>query len=352
LVKYLVDNHIAAKIRVVDKTMVAMARLGKEFTPVFENPSVECVQANLINPEGAAKAFVDSTGEFPIVINLAGETKLSQSDSVYADGITKLGASVAHEAAKHQITKFIEVSTAEIYEPSSKPNDENAPIKPWTGIARSKLAAEETLKTIPNFPYVIVRPAMIYGPGDTRGLAPRLCIAAVFKKTGEKLEYPNWFESTKINTVHVEDVVRAIWYIAELKTTNGQIFNLADKNDTDQLKLNPILENIFKIQTGHLGVIKSEAVKLMNTESLLEEINGETIPTWVKLTGTGDSKLDYTPLSPFLDSEALANKNLCVDGSAVEKTGFNYKYPTIGESEIRAQLDSAVANGWFPPGLY
>jgi len=349
LVKYLVDNNYASKIRVVDKTMSAMARLGKEFSPVFENPSVECIQANLISPEGAAKAFTDPSGDFSVVINLAGETKLSQSDNVYADGITKLSTTVAHEAAKHTLTKFIEVSTAEVYEPSSKPCDENAPVKPWTGIAKSKLNAEEALKAIPNFPLVIVRPAMIYGPGDVKGLAPRLCIAAVFKKTGEKLEYPNWFEATKINTVHVIDVVRAIWHLVE-NSRNGEVFNLSDKNDTDQLKLNPILENVFKIQTGHLGTIKSEAAKLMNTESLLEEINGETIPTWVKLTG--DSKLDYTPLSPFLDSEALANKNLCIDGSAIEKTGFSYQYPKIGEPEIRGQLTHATTEGWFPPGLF
>jgi len=326
-----------------------MARLGKEFSPAFENSIVECVQANLINAEGAAKAFTDPSGDYSVVINLAGETKLSQSDNVYADGITKLSTIVAHEASKHTLTKFICISTAEVYEPSSKPSHENSPLKPWTGIGRGKLNAEEALKAIPNFPLVILRPSIIYGPGDIKGLAPRLCIAAVFKSKGEKLEYPNWFESTKINTVHVTDVVRAIWHLVE-NGRSGEIFNLSDKNDTNQLKLNPIIESVFKIQTGHLGTIKSEAVKLMNTESLLEEINGETIPTWVKLTG--DSKLDYTPLSPFLDSEALANKDMCIDGSAIEKTGFKYQHPVIGEADIRAQLAHAANEGWFPPGLF
>jgi len=348
MVKYLVDNNYASKIRVVDKTMMAMARLGKEFTTAFNDPSVECIQANLISPDGAAKAFTDPSGDYSIVINFAGETKLSQQDNVYADGITKLSTVVAQEAAKHTLEKFIEVSTAEVYEASSTPAKETSATKPWTGIGKAKLNAEEALKAIPNFPFVIVRPGIVYGPGDVRGLAPRLCIAAVFKKTGEKLEYPNWFESSKINTVHVEDVVRAIWHLVGT-ARKGEIFNLADKNDTDQVKLNPILEKLFGISTGHLGTIKSEAVKLMSTEGLLEEINGETIPTWVKLTA--ESKLDYTPLSPYLDSEAIANKNLSVDGSAIEATGFKYNYPTIGEAEIRAQLNHAVSEGWFPPKM-
>jgi len=345
LVKYLVENNLASKIRVVDKTMMAMARLGKEFTPAFE--SVECIQANLITPEGAAKAFTDASGDYSIVFNLAGETKLSQQDSVYADGITKLSASVENEASKHKIDKYICVSTAEVYKPSSKAADETSPLDPWTGIGKAKLKAEEHLKTL-SLPYIIVRPGIVYGPGDTKGLAPRLCIAAVYKKKGEKLEYPQWFEQTKINTVHVKDAARALWHIA----MNGgakEIFNLADKNDTEQKKLNSIIEKVFGIQTGHLGLITSEAAKLMTTESLLEEINGEIIPTWVKMIG--EAKLEFSPLSPYLESEALANKNLCIDGSAIEKTGFKYEYPTITEAEIKGQLDHAVKEGWFPSGL-
>jgi len=345
LVKYLVDNNLASKIRVADKTMMAMARLGKEFSPSFE--SVECIQANLINPDGAAKAFTDSTGDYNVVFNLAAETKLSQQDSVYAEGITKLSSVVATEASKHKIDKFIEVSTAEVYKPSNKGADESAALDPWTGIGKAKLKAEEALKGI-NIPYIIVRPAIVYGPGDNKGLAPRLCIAAVYKKKGEKMEYPQWFEQTKINTVHVKDVARALWHVA---TNAGakEVFNLADKNETEQKKLNAIIEKVFGIQTGSMGLITSEAAKLMTTESLLEEINGEIIPTWVKMTG--EAKLDYSPLSPYLESEALANKNLCIDGSAIEKIGFKYEFPTIGDSEIRGQLEHAVKEGWFPSNL-
>jgi len=346
LVKYLVKNNLASKIRVVDKTMVAMARLGKDFLEFFND--VECIQANLITPEGAAKAFTDSDGEYNIVINLAAETKYSQQESVYADGITKLSTSVGKEAVKHKVEKFVEVSTAAVYDSSSKPSNESAPIKPWTGIAKAKFDAETALKEIKGLPLIIVRPAYVYGPGDIKGLAPRLCIAAVYKKTGQKLEYPKWYEESKRNTVHVTDVARALWHIA-VNGKAGDVYNLADKNDSDQLKLNGILEKLFGIQTGHLGTITSEAVKLMNTENLLEEINGEIIPTWVKMTA--EAKLDYTPLSPYMEADMLANKSMCIDGSAVEKLGFTYECPNVGENEIRSQLLHAVAEGWFPPGI-
>jgi len=345
LVKYLVENNLTSKIRVADKTMMAMARLGKEFTPAFE--TVECIQANLITAEGAAKAFTDSTGDYNIVFNLAAETKLSQQDSVYAEGITKLSTVVATEASKHKVDKYVEVSTAEVYKPSNKEVDESGAVDPWTGIGKAKLKAEEAIKGM-KIPYIIVRPAIVYGPGDIKGLAPRLCIAAVYKKKGEKLEYPGWFEQTKINTVHVKDVARALWHVA-INAGAHEVFNLADKNDTEQKKLNAILEKVFGIQTGSMGLITSEAAKLMTTESLLEEINGEIIPTWVKMTG--EAKLDYSPLSPYLEGEALANKNLCINGSAIEKSGFKYEYPMITDAEIRGQLDHAIKEGWFPSNL-
>jgi len=347
VVKYLVDNNLTSKIRVVDKTMVAMARLGKEFTDVFNK--VDCIQANLISAEGAAKAFQDPEGDYNIVINLAGETKLSQQDNVYVDGITKLSTNVGQEALKHKTEKFIEVSTAEVYEPSNKPSNESSSLKPWTGIGRAKLQAEEALKSAKGLPLIIVRPGVVYGPGDIRGLAPRLCIAAVYKNTGQTMEFPSWFEETKINTVHVFDVAKALWHLA----TNGKVgsvYNLADKTDTDQKKLNVILEKLFGIKVGHMNVIKSEAIKAMSTESILEEINGELIPIWVKMTK--DTKLDYTPLSPYLDAEAVQNKSLCVAGSAIESTGFKYDRQTVDEDAIKSELTYAVDNGWFPPKLF
>jgi len=347
VVKHLVDNNLASKIRVVDKTMMAMARLGKEFTDVFNK--VDCIQANLINAEATAKAFHDPEGDYNIVINLAGETKLSQQDNVYVDGISKLSTNVAQEALKHKTEKYIEVSTAEVYEPSNKPANESGNLKPWTGIGRAKLQAEQALQAMKGLPLIIVRPGVAYGPGDIKGLAPRLCVAAVYKNTGQTMEFPSWFEETKINTVHVSDVAKAIWHIAANGKVGG-VYNLADKSDFDQKKLNVILEKLFAIKVGHMGTIKSEAIKIMSTESILEEINGELIPVWVKMTK--DTKLDYTPLSPYLDGEAVQNKSLCVDGSAIESIGFKYEHPIVDELAIRAELTYAVDNGWFPPKLF
>jgi len=342
LVKYIVENDLASKVRVVDKTMVAMARLGKEFTGVFDK--VETIQANLISAEGSAKAFHDTEGDYAIVFNLAAETKLAQEDKVYEAGIVQLSTAVAQQALKHKTEKFIEVSTAEVYEASNKPSNETSPLKPWTGIGKASLKAEEALKAMPSLPLIIARPAIVYGPGDIKGLAPRLCIAAVYKKKGEKLEYPQWFEENKINTFHVNDVARALWHLSANGKV-GDVYNLVDKHDTDQKKLNIVIEKLFGIQTGHLGLLKSEAAKLLTTETLLDEINGEIIPTWVKMTG--EAKLSYTPLSPYLMVKPFLTKDFALMELQLRRLHSHITIPLLEKLKFEDNLITLLAKDGF-----
>jgi nucleoside-diphosphate-sugar epimerase len=88
-----------------------------------------------------------------------------------------------------------------------------------------------------------VRPAIVYGPSDILGITPRLIIGAVYRQLKEKMELL-WTKDLKINTVHVEDAVRALWYIAATKEEKGgrtgpvkagEIYNLCDKGETGNI---------------------------------------------------------------------------------------------------------------------
>lgn len=185
----------------------------------------------------------------------------------------KLAVTVGKEAAKRSIGVFVEVSTAQVYEAGKKASSEESKLKPWTILAKYKAKAEEELKAIAGLNLVIVRPAIVYGPNDILGVTPRLIIGAVYKQLGEEMKLL-WTKDLKINTVHVEDVCRALWYVAADKADKGgrekpivqgaaQIFNLCDKNDTgiifynaiDQGTINDFIATIFGIKTGFQGSI-------------------------------------------------------------------------------------------------
>jgi len=343
-VKYLVDNNLAAKIRVVDKVLPSTAFLGEDHQKSFNNPAVEYVQGNLTSVASITKCFTLEGGKFNLVFNLAAETKYGQTDAVYAEKVLDLSVKVATEAAKQKVDRFIEVSTAQVYEAGKKASKEKDKTDPWTSLAKFKLQAEEQLRKIPGLNLIIVRPATVYGPGDINGLSPRIICGAVYQHLNEKMKFL-WTEELKTNTVHVRDVAKALWHVSQ-KGQLGAIYNLADKADLSQGKFNAVLEKIFKIETGFMGSMVSNLAKV-NFKGVTEEVNDKHLKPWSELCK--NAAIVNTPLTPYLDQEVLYNNSLSVDGTAIEEIGFKYDYPDVTEALIREQIEYFTAQKLFPP---
>jgi nucleoside-diphosphate-sugar epimerase len=74
-----------------------------------------------------------------------------------------------------------------------------------------------------------------------------------------------WTKDLRINTVHVNDVCAAIWTLwkhYQSKPAKGEIFNLVDKEDTNQETINTHIRSIFGIQTGFQGSVVSHFAKV------------------------------------------------------------------------------------------
>ena len=188
-----------------------------------------------------------------------------------------------------------------------------------------------------------MRPAIVYGPGDVSGLSPRVICGAVYKHLKETMKFL-WSGDLRINTVHVRDVCSALWLVsqsADLKTT----WNLADKNDTTQKKVNKLLESIFGIKTGFFGAAISSIAKL-KLKDLTEEINDKHLKPWADLCRDGN--IMNTPLTPYIDQELLYNNSLSIDGNAIESLGFSYSHPELTVDLLQEQIDYFVQQNLFP----
>ncbi|KAI9326148.1 hypothetical protein DFJ73DRAFT_867078 [Zopfochytrium polystomum] len=355
-VAHLVKNNLADKIRVSDKALPATAYLSPSHKAVFEDPRVEFKQANLVNPAAIEKVFtLDDGSQFDYVFNLAAETKYGQSDEVYQEKVFSLSVACAKEAAKRSVKVYVEVSTAQVYESDKKPSTEEAKLKPWTSIAKHKLKAEEELKKIAGLNLVIVRPAVIYGPGDQLGITPRLIIGAVYRQLKKEMKLL-WTKDLKIHTVHVNDVTRALWAVAATPEEGGlrkgavkpgEVYNLADENDTDQGSINSHLQTIFGIETGFQGTIISQFAKL-NLDSVTEDVNDEHLQPWSELCKAAG--IVNTPLTPYLDKELLKDNALSVDGSKIKSIGFTYEAPKMTDAALREVITEFEATGIWPKG--
>jgi len=307
-------------------------------------------QSNLARENTIDAVFTHDGGEYSIVVNLAGATKYSQSWELYQENIIDVARVCAAAAMRHGCTRFIEVSTAQVYSHKKTPEggwDENGTVAPWTGIARARLEAEQAVIATEGLNYVIVRPSIVYGVGDVLGVTPRIVIGAIYKESKEVMELL-WSKSLKVNTVHVNDVVRAIWHLTN-HGNSGAIYNLCDKNDTDQGKINEVLAEIYQIETSFLGKAKSTIAKALGMKALTDMVNDKHLKPWSDLCKS--KGIMDTPLTPYLDEELLYKCETHINGSGIESTGFSYNFPNFTAELLLEVINDFIAKGHFPAGL-
>jgi len=346
LVQYLAEKGLASKIRVADKVLPDLAGLSKKQSEIFKSDLVEFKQSNLAREATIGKVFDTADGKWDFVFNCAGETKYSQTDEVYKENIIDLSVCCGNAAVKAGVSRFIEVSTAQIYDSDKKPSDEKSKVKPWTKLAKAKQEAEEKLRGIKGLNLIVVRPALVYGPGDITGITPRIITAAVYKQLGETMEFL-WDKDLKINTVHVTDVVAALVHLTK-NGNPGEVYNLCDTNETDQGSVNKLLEPIFGIKTSFMGNMKSKLATGIAMKTVAETANEKHLKPWSDLCKA--KGIVNTPLTPYLDEELLYNNPLSVDGSKITTTGFEYKHPAMSQQDLTEVINFFVELSFFPKG--
>lgn len=342
LLKYLVNFELCSFIRVVDKQVPGMAYLSPDFQKILSMTYVDLMQADLSVPDHVERAFA---GSFNIVINLASETQYGHFESKYERNILQLRGLCAKAAAQRSVEKYIEVSTAQVYDGSNdKRASEKAKTKPWTTMAKFHLEAESVVKAIDGLPVVVLRLPIVYGPGDLRGLMPRIVCAAVYEHTQEKMEFL-WGEDLRMHTVHVQDAAAAVWHLCCAGEV-GETYNLVDDSDTTQGKLNALLETMFDIQTGFYGSIMSNLAQL-KLEELVDEANDGHLTPWNQMLKAAG--IAATPLNPYLEKELLYNNPLAVDGTKMKETGFSCSCPSMTAELLLDSIKYWEDMGLFPP---
>jgi len=349
LVTYLHENKLASHILVADKLPYAIAGLNEEQNAIYSNADfLTFKQADLKNPTSVDNVFNHAGGKWEYVINLAAATKYSQAKEVYDANIVAVSTALAAAAAKYGVKKYIEVSTSQVYESKNKRAAEDGKLKPWTGIGVASLEAENAVRAVSGLDYVIVRPAIVYGTSDVLGITPRLIVGSIYKETGKKME-SLYTKEMRMNTVHVRDVVKALWFLCENGKT-GEVYNLADQGDTDQGKVNKMLEEIFGIKTSFLNGLKMAAAAQMGTKFLVGFANDQHLKPFsdaCKKYGIVD-----TPLTPYLDEESIKETPTAVLGTKIEALGFTYDHPEITSALCKEVLDDFVAKKYFPKEMY
>jgi nucleoside-diphosphate-sugar epimerase len=127
------------------------------------------VSGDILHPE----TFASALEGVDCVCHFAGAFRESGADESYFDCVNVDGTrQMLRESAAHGVRRFVHCSTAGIYgQRVSGVIDEDAPLHPWNGYERSKLASEGVVRRrahAAGMEYVILRPTAVYGPRDER----------------------------------------------------------------------------------------------------------------------------------------------------------------------------------------
>ena len=165
---------------------------------------------------------------FDYVVHAAGVTKCMNPETfrkVNTQGTMNLVNAI--KALEMPIKKMVYLSSLSIFGaikeqmPYQEITDSDTP-QPNTKYGRSKLAAEQFLDSLTNFPCVTLRPTGVYGPREKDYFL-------MAKSIKQHIDFAVGYKQQDITFVYVMDVVQAVFLALE-KGQNGRKYFLSDGN--------------------------------------------------------------------------------------------------------------------------
>jgi len=180
--------------------------------------------------------LVRAAADVEVIVHLAGRTRGATMRQFGAANVDVTRQVV--EAAVELGAKLVHVSSLAVAGPGTPehPRLEDDPPRPVTAYGRSKLEAEEIVKTSRRLHWTIVRPALVYGPFDRSALPLfKLAQRGIVATTGGSGD-------PAYTLVHVDDIARGIEAAATAVAAEGETFSLGHPRSATADTLTDALE--------------------------------------------------------------------------------------------------------------
>src|SRR5262245_54319497 len=155
-----------------------------------------------------------------VIVHVAGRTRAAMSRQFDLANVEVTRRVV--RAAAELGARLVHISSQAAAGPGTPehPRAEGDPPHPLTAYGRSKLAAEEVVRTTARLSWTIVRPALVYGPADRNTLPLfRMAQKGIMLELGRS-------PSLAYTFIHVDEIARGIETAATAAAALGQIFAL------------------------------------------------------------------------------------------------------------------------------
>jgi len=194
------------------------------------------------NPEALKKELQEK--QYHYIIHAAGTLRartFSEYDQINAEYTYNLAYAAA--SSRGAFKKFVFISSLAAVGPLDTFEGiitEDTMPNPITTYGRSKLLAENRLKSINKLNYTILRPTAVYGPRDKD-------IFIFLKQVAKGIEPYIGHIQQKLSFIYVTDLATAA--IKALHTGDNKIYIIADGNFYNRYKMAELTKNILTIKT-------------------------------------------------------------------------------------------------------
>ena len=227
----------------------AMVRRGSDRRPL-EGLDVEFIEGDLANPETLPAAFANAA----IVVHTAAHVgDWGPAEKYRAINVIALEHMIHAAARSPRFSRWVQISSLGVYPARHHfGTDESVPADAvgLDGYTRTKAEAETLLNhhiREHGFPAVILRPGIIYGPGDRHAL-PRF----IEKINSGKMKFIGRGDRL-INNTYVGNLVGAMLLAVEKPDVVGETFNIRDERlVTREEFVNTIADYLGKPHPRHV----------------------------------------------------------------------------------------------------
>jgi len=231
--------------------------------PPKKNRKLENVNYLILDISNQKKLFKKLSSNYDYVVNLAGYVDHSHNVKTmksHFNGCKNLSLFFLNS----KIKKFIQVGSSIEYGKIKSPQEEkkNNTQKTYSIYGKAKLLSTKFLLKLSkeqNFPCVIIRLYLVYGPNqDTNRIIP-----ITIKNAIENNKFDCSSGRQLRDFIYVEDVINAIIKILKSKTVKGEIINIGSGKP---ITIKKVILKICKLVNG--GMPQFDKIKLRKDEIL------------------------------------------------------------------------------------
>lgn len=223
------------------------AGVRKKSSSVYlTDPAIHFIDLNYVDAASLQKQLklhIAENGAWDCVIHNAGITKsVKDSDFDRVNDIYTRNLVNSLIYSGHCPEKFVYMSSLGAFGPWDEKNytqlkPEDTP-SPNTAYGRSKINAEQYIRSLPNFPYIILRPSGVYGPREKDYFV-------MLKMIKAGLDVSVGLKPQRLNFIYIKDLVHVCFKAIESPYKNKAWF-VADGNIYTSQEYTNILKGVLE----------------------------------------------------------------------------------------------------------